>query len=98
MTGNLIRLAVGIGSSACRANDSPVPRCRTAMATLPWCASASAASRSAKEEEDSPQRYKGHKEDKTRGVGKNLFMFLFLFSLCPLCLCGESSFLLPPAV
>src|SRR5213080_4416440 len=38
----------------------------------------------------SPQRHKGHKEEKHEEI-------LFLPSLCPLCLCGESSSRIPRA-
>src|SRR5262245_38693680 len=44
-TGSLMRLAVGITRSALRKYASPVPRCLTAMATLPLWALASGCSR-----------------------------------------------------
>src|SRR5438874_880903 len=47
MTGNLMRLAVGMTSSSLSRYSSPVSRCLTAMATLLWCACASGASRQA---------------------------------------------------
>src|SRR5262249_36251023 len=43
------------------------------------------------EEEGSPQRHKGHKEDTENNMNKSLFGLLVLSSLSPLCLCGEPS-------
>jgi hypothetical protein len=52
---------------------------------------------------DSPQRHKGHKERANARklkwklrltntkINLRLLEFILLFSLCPLCLCGESS-------
>src|SRR4051812_18170318 len=68
-----MRLAVGIGSSALRAYVSPVPRCSTAIATLPWCAFANGASLDSREA-DSPQRHKGHKEETSTIENKNFFI------------------------
>src|SRR3954452_10709502 len=88
-----MRLAVGIGSPAFGALDSPVPRCLTAIATLPWCACASGASTDSKEE-GSLQRHKGHKDENTRREKTDFFIifrsfaflvFLLLCALCALC-------------
>src|SRR5436305_14592631 len=54
MTGSLMRLAVGMTSSALRKHVSPVPRCFIATATFPLWAAASASIRSARAGDGSP--------------------------------------------
>ena len=66
------------------------------MATLPWCAFASGASTDSKEE-CSPQRHRGHRENISKNARRPVFLHVALqFSLCPLCLCGESSYSFQP--